>query len=116
MSVEVESEERLPLDIEEAFYRVAQEALYNVVKHANAHSARIELRRTGRKVRLTVEDDGIGFDPAAEVARGHLGPIGMQQRAERIGAELEVAKLARQRTRIRMTLPWPRRLQPMARR
>ena len=46
VSVEVESEERLPLDIEEAFYRVAQEALHNVVKHANAHSARIELRRT----------------------------------------------------------------------
>ena len=45
VSVEVESEERLPLDIEEAFYRVAQEALHNVVKHANAHSARIELRR-----------------------------------------------------------------------
>ena len=89
VSVEVESEERLPLDIE-AFYRVAQEALHNVVKHANAHSARIELRRTGRKVRLTVEDDGIGFDPA-EIARGHLGLIGMQQRAERIGAELEVA-------------------------
>ena len=89
VSVEVESEERLPLDIEEAFYRVAQEALHNVVKHANAHTARIELRRTGRKVRLTVEDDGTGFDPA-EIARGHLGLIGMQQRAERIGAELEV--------------------------
>ena len=63
---------------------MAQEALHNVVKHANAHSARIELRRTGRKVRLTVEDDGIGL--IAEIARGHLGLIGMQQRAERIGA------------------------------
>ncbi|HEY8177951.1 MAG TPA: sensor histidine kinase, partial [Candidatus Limnocylindria bacterium] len=104
VSVEVESEERLPLDIEEAFYRVAQEALHNVVKHANAHTARIELRRTGRKVRLTVEDDGTGFDPA-EIARGHLGLIGMQQRAERIGAELEVGHRPGNGTRVRMTLP-----------
>ncbi|HKO32959.1 MAG TPA: GAF domain-containing protein [Candidatus Limnocylindria bacterium] len=104
VSVEVESEERLPLDIEEAFYRVAQEALHNVVKHANANSARIELRRTGRKVRLTVEDDGIGFDPA-EIARGHLGLIGMQQRAERIGADLEVGHRPGNGTRVRMTLP-----------
>ena len=103
VSVEVESEERLPLDIEEAFYRVAQEALHNVVKHANAHSARIELRRTGRKVRLTVEDDGTGR--SAEIARGHLGLIGMQQRAERIGAELEVGRRPGNGTRIRMTLP-----------
>jgi PAS domain S-box-containing protein len=103
VSVEVESEERLPLDIEEAFYRVAQEALHNVVKHANANAARIELRRTGRKVRLTVEDDGIGFDPA-EIARGHLGLIGMQQRAERIGAELEVGHRPGNGTRVRMTL------------
>jgi signal transduction histidine kinase len=82
---------------------VAQEALHNVVKHANANAARIELRRTGRKVRLTVEDDGIGFDPA-EIARGHLGLIGMQQRAERIGAELEVGHRPGNGTRVRMTL------------
>ncbi|HEX6473743.1 MAG TPA: ATP-binding protein, partial [Candidatus Limnocylindria bacterium] len=84
--------------------RVAQEALHNVVKHANAHTARIELKRTGRKVRLTVEDDGIGFDPT-EIARGHLGLIGMQQRAERIGAELEVGHRPGSGTRVRMTLP-----------
>ena len=66
-------------------------------------------------MRLTVEDDGIGFDPA-EVARGHLGLIGMQQRAERIGAELEAGRRPGNGTRIRMTLPWPRRPQPMARR
>ena len=54
-------------------------------------------------MRLTVEDDGIGFDPA-EIARGHLGLIGMQQRAERIGAELEVGRRPGNGTRIRMTL------------
>jgi PAS domain S-box-containing protein len=102
--VESTLEERLPLPVEETLYRIAQEALHNVVKHANAHTARIELRRTGRSVRLTVEDDGIGFDPA-EIARGHLGLIGMQQRAERIGAEVEVGHRPGNGTRVRMTLP-----------
>lgn len=103
VAVEVETEERLPLDIEEAFYRIAQEALHNVVKHANAGQAWISLRRVGRQLRLAVEDDGVGFDPAA-VPRGHLGLVGMQQRAERIGAELEVGSRADRGTRVRLTL------------
>jgi PAS domain S-box-containing protein len=103
VAIEVEAEERLPLDIEEAFYRVAQEGLHNVVKHANATQARISLRRVGRQLRLTVEDDGVGFDPAA-VARGHLGLVGMQQRAERIGGELEIGSRAGRGTRVRLTL------------
>jgi PAS domain S-box-containing protein len=103
VSVEVEAEERPPLDVEEAFYRIAQEALHNVVKHANATQAWIGLRRVGRELRLTVEDDGIGFDPAA-VPRGHLGLVGMQQRAERIGAELEIGSRPGRGTRVRVTL------------
>jgi signal transduction histidine kinase len=89
--------------VEEAFYRIAQEALHNVVKHANATQAWIILRRVGRELRLTVEDDGIGFD-IAEVPRGHLGLVGMQQRAERIGAELEIGSRPGGGTRVRVTL------------
>jgi two-component system nitrate/nitrite sensor histidine kinase NarX len=74
-----------------------------VVKHANASQAWISLRRVGRQLRLAVEDDGVGFDPAA-VPRGHLGLVGMQQRAERIGAELEVGSRADRGTRVRLTL------------
>jgi PAS domain S-box-containing protein len=103
VSVEVETEERPTLDVEEAFYRIAQEALHNVVKHANASQAWIGLRRVGRELRLTVEDDGIGFDPDA-VPRGHLGLVGMQQRAERIGAELEIGSRPGRGTRVRVTL------------
>jgi len=103
VAVEVETEERVAVDIEEAFYRIAQEALHNVVKHANATQARITLRREGGQLRLKVEDDGIGFDPDA-VPRGHLGLIGMQQRAERIGAELEIGSGPNQGTRVRLTL------------
>jgi signal transduction histidine kinase len=104
VAVEVEAAERLPLDVEEALYRIAQEALHNVVKHANAGEARIGLGRVGRQLRLSIEDDGIGFDPAA-VPRGHLGLVGMQQRAERIGATLEIGPRPGGGTRIRASLP-----------
>ncbi len=93
LSVTVEADtglpERLPSEAEETLYRIGQEALHNVVKHANASTARILLARVGGEIRLSVTDDGIGFDPA-NTPRGHLGLVGMRQRAERIGAEFGV--------------------------
>ncbi len=84
--VESDLTDRLPLPAEEVLYRIAQEALHNVVKHAAAHSVRVEVRREGGGVRLRVEDDGKGFDPA-RVPDGHLGLAGMRARADRVGAE-----------------------------
>ena len=78
--------ERLPLVIEEVLYRIAQEALHNVVKHAGARQVRVDVGRNGQGVRMRIEDDGKGFDPGA-VPDGHLGLAGMRARAERIGAE-----------------------------
>lgn len=93
LSVTVEADtglpERLPPEAEETLYRIGQEALHNVVKHANASSARILLARVGGEIRLSVTDDGIGFDPS-RTPRGHLGLVGMRQRADRIGAEFQV--------------------------
>jgi PAS domain S-box-containing protein len=103
VAVEVESAERLTLDVEEALYRIAQEALHNVVKHANATSARIVLRRAGNEVRLSVEDDGVGFDPE-EVPRGHLGLVGMRQRAERMGAEITMGRKPGSGSRVAVSL------------
>jgi signal transduction histidine kinase len=107
VSVEVEHDERMPLDIEESLYRIAQEALHNVVKHANAQHARIVLRRAGREVRLAIEDDGIGFDPSL-APRGHLGLVGMRQRAERIGGELDIVQLPGGGTKVKVSLPLER--------
>ncbi|HSK93225.1 MAG TPA: GAF domain-containing protein [Candidatus Angelobacter sp.] len=87
--VDAEPIERLPLAAEEALYRIGQEALHNVVKHANAANATIRIVQDGRHVRLSVNDDGAGFDPDA-VPRGHLGLIGMRQRIELVGGELRV--------------------------
>jgi PAS domain S-box-containing protein len=83
--VESTLDERLPLAIEEVLYRIAQEALHNVVKHAGARQVRVEIGQTGQGVRLRIQDDGKGFDPAA-VPDSHLGLAGMRARADRIGA------------------------------
>jgi PAS domain S-box-containing protein len=83
--VESALKERLPLSIEEVLYRIAQEALHNVVKHAGARQVRVDVGRTGAGVRLRIDDDGKGFDPD-RVPDGHLGLTGMRARAERIGA------------------------------
>jgi len=88
--VDAEHIERLPLATEEALYRIGQEAIHNVVKHANASNATIRIAADGDdRLRLTVTDDGDGFDPTA-VPRGHLGLIGMRQRVDLVGGELEV--------------------------
>jgi PAS domain S-box-containing protein len=83
--VESDLEDRLPLAAEEVLYRIAQEALHNVVKHAAARQVSVQVQRADGGVRLRVEDDGKGFDPTS-VPDGHLGLAGMRARAERVGA------------------------------
>ena len=80
--------DRLPEDHEIVLYRVAQEALTNVARHARASSARVELTETAEAVVLEVHDDGVGFDPAAEQRQGgldHFGLAGMRERVELAG-------------------------------
>ncbi len=78
-------EERLPPDVEASVYRVVQEALTNVVRHARATHAGVVVQRAGDAVRAVVEDDGVGLDPALARQDGHLGLLGMQERAELLG-------------------------------
>jgi signal transduction histidine kinase len=84
-------DDRLPSTAETALYRIAQEALTNVAKHARAENVEVILERRGDHVLLIVEDDGIGFDSAAadETRRG-LGLVGMKERAGLVGAALEI--------------------------
>jgi signal transduction histidine kinase len=79
----------LPPEVKVAFYRIAQEALNNVVKHARARSATIFLDCTADRVRLDIEDDGQGFDPTMATPE-HLGLGIMHERADAIGAQLEI--------------------------
>jgi signal transduction histidine kinase len=71
--------------------RIAQEAIHNALRHARADRLKVALRRVNGRLRLAVEDDGVGFDPAATVLRStHLGLTSMEERAERVGARLEI--------------------------
>ena len=102
--VESTLDERLPLPVEEVLYRIAQEALHNVVKHAGARQVRVELGRIASGVRLRVADDGKGFDPA-RVPDGHLGLAGMRARADKIGARFSVKSVPGEGTTIEVVVP-----------
>jgi signal transduction histidine kinase len=82
-------EERLPPEVETALYRIVQEALTNVVKHASAARVSITLVRKGRSALVVVEDDGRGFDVEA-TRPGALGFVGMRERVALVGGRLTV--------------------------
>jgi signal transduction histidine kinase/ligand-binding sensor domain-containing protein len=84
-----EGQRPIPDDVKIAIYRIAQESLNNVVKYAKAKQVTVDLRQQPMGVRLTVADDGVGFDPAA-VGPAHFGQKIMRERAESIGARLSV--------------------------
>ncbi|MFN8621529.1 MAG: GAF domain-containing protein [Chloroflexota bacterium] len=103
--LEMELPGRLPLEVEETLYRIAQEALHNIVRHASARQARIRLSRDERTVRMAVEDDGRGMDPAAAIPDGHLGIHGMRDRAERLGGRLTIEPRRSGGTRVLAEIP-----------
>jgi two-component system, NarL family, sensor histidine kinase DevS len=82
-------DDRLPPEIETTLYRMVQEALTNVAKHADATSISILLTRTASSVRLVVEDDGAGFDPRSDPDEG-LGLPGMRERVALLDGRLRV--------------------------
>ena len=87
-------DERLPSDAETTLYRIAQEALTNVAKHARASHVDVILERRNDYVLLIVEDDGVGFDTAAGTGTEGFGLAGMQERATLVGATLEIESSA----------------------
>jgi signal transduction histidine kinase len=84
-------DDRLSPDAETTLYRIAQEALTNVAKHARAENVEVILERRSDHVLLVIEDDGVGFDPgdAGTAAQG-FGLLGMQERAALVGATLAI--------------------------
>jgi signal transduction histidine kinase len=103
--------ERLPLPVETALFRVAQEALTNVRKHAHGRQARIRLERAGQVVRLAVEDWGRGFVPEAVMSGGgageRVGLASMQQRVAWLGGHCTVESRPGAGTRVLVEVPLP---------
>lgn len=82
--------ERLPANVETVLYRIVQEALTNIVRHAHATRVDVVLTVRDGKLIVIIEDDGIGFDSETAPADTHLGLFGMRERAEMIDAKLRI--------------------------
>jgi two-component system NarL family sensor kinase len=108
---------RLPADTELALYRILQEALKNVEKHASARHVTVGLRLSDAFVELTINDDGIGFDAAHHTARregqGVLGLLGMHERAVLVGGVVVVKSGPHAGTEILVRIPLPPKIAPV---
>jgi signal transduction histidine kinase len=89
VAVTVAKEVFLPAEVQVAFYRVCQEALNNIAKHAKASQVDIDLKHEGTAIELRIRDDGKGFD-SEQTFSGHYGLSMMRERAEAVGALLTV--------------------------
>ena len=102
---------RLPADIELALYRIFQETLNNVEKHARAHHVAVSLKRPGAAVQMMIADDGGGFTPERHTAKrkgqGGLGLLGMHERATAVGGTLTIESRRRAGTTITVRIPLP---------
>jgi PAS domain S-box-containing protein len=100
----------VPTEVRNACFRVAQEALTNVVRHGRARQVRVELFEGEEEVVLTVQDDGVGFDVAAARARavqgGSVGVLGMQERVELLGGQFTLRSAPGEGTTIQARFIW----------
>jgi signal transduction histidine kinase len=107
--------ERLPSEVEITLFRVTQEALNNVRKHAQTTTACVALTQRGRKVRLEVRDEGRGFEPSAVLARqGPVERVGLSSMRERVallGGEFEIRSKPGAGTSIVAEVPLPTTLE-----
>jgi signal transduction histidine kinase len=109
-------QQRLPKQTEVAIYRIIQAALQNVVAHSKATKVRLVFDYGSTELIVIVEDNGIGFDPktAFKTPDDHLGLIGMKERAESLGAKLEVVSAMEKGTRVELHVPSPKHIQGKA--
>jgi two-component system NarL family sensor kinase len=100
---------RLPADAELALYRILQESLRNVEKHAHAKHVSVHLSQQGAFVQLMITDDGVGFDQerraGSRKAKGSLGLLSMRERASYVGGALKIKSVLRTGTKIEVLIP-----------
>jgi signal transduction histidine kinase len=97
---------RLDAETETALYRIVQEALHNVVKHAQAHTVNIQLARENDIVRLLVEDDGVGMPTKSSNSRGHsFGLAGIKERVKSMKGTVRVQSAKGKGTRLEVSVP-----------
>jgi signal transduction histidine kinase len=104
VSTDLPNEPPIPLDTKQAIYRIAQEALHNLVKHSRAEHASLRLRVDRDALTMEVADDGEGFDPSGSYP-GHFGLQSMRERAQSRGGELHVESRPGEGTSVRVRVP-----------
>ncbi|HLO04769.1 MAG TPA: sensor histidine kinase [Symbiobacteriaceae bacterium] len=105
LELQIDPAVRLFGDSAEALFRVAQEALNNVTKHAQAQGVLIELRLDGDAVRLAIRDDGVGFQASATRRPTAVGLVGMQERVAALGGQLQLRSRQGGGTEVSVRLP-----------
>jgi PAS domain S-box-containing protein len=95
----------IPREVASCLYRVAQEGLQNIAKHANAKHVSVALTLQQGAVVLTITDDGVGFNPEAVKGRGGLGLIGMAERTRMVNRKLSIAAQPSHGTRMALAVP-----------
>jgi len=107
ISVDLEASaltERPPVEVETAIYRIVQESLTNVVKHAQAHSVSVVVTRGDGRIKAVIEDDGRGFEPENAGGEG-IGLVGMRERIELLDGSLTVESSERSGTTVAIEVP-----------
>jgi signal transduction histidine kinase len=103
------TQKRLPPEVEVAIFRIIQEAIVNIVKHANAESAFVSLDFKEKAIVVQVEDDGTGFDLSENLGKSStrrgIGLTGMQERAELLGGVLNIDSEPGKGTRLNIEIP-----------
>ncbi len=105
VDVAIQLSERLPSEVETAIYRIVQETLTNVARHAQAKSASILVERRSDLVRAIVEDDGVGFEVNTNHGEPHLGLLGMCERAELLNGTLTIESVPEHGTSVFIEIP-----------
>jgi signal transduction histidine kinase len=108
IELDIHGESNLPLEAEQALYRVAQEALANVSRHSQARQVALRLEFLDTEVKLVIKDDGCGFD--ANRQHTGLGLRSMRERADMVAGELEIESVPEAGTMITFTIPLRRQL------
>ncbi|MCP4419647.1 MAG: sensor histidine kinase, partial [Chloroflexi bacterium] len=95
---------QLPSKLETGLYRITQEALNNILKHAQASQVSLSLQQNGEQIQLEIMDDGIGFDPKLQPQHGY-GLQGMRERAEQLGGSFSLQSKPQSGTKIIVEAP-----------
>jgi len=101
----------IPQQVGSGLYRIAQESLQNTANHAHAKHVTVHLIQREQELRLSIEDDGAGFDPMSVKGKGRLGLVSMEERARLLNAELSIESKPGHGARVVVTVPLSEELQ-----